>query len=75
MSVNSLITIQSTYSRTGEIVGMELTSSSGNKEFDSIAFDAIKSASPLTELTLLNQKDFEEASVINFTFEGIKKIE
>ena len=52
-----------------------LTTASTDAEFNAAAIDAIKEAAPFVELTLLNDKDFEEASVINFIFEGIKKVE
>ena len=75
MSNDKIIVVKSTFSRSGEVLDMELATSSGVKEFDDVAFNAIRTSAPLFELTMLNEEDFKKASVINFTFEGLKKTE
>ncbi|WP_077284950.1 TonB C-terminal domain-containing protein [Cognaticolwellia aestuarii] len=69
-STDKVVVVESSFTKLGEIVEMKLTSSSGDSEFDDAAFKAIESAAPLVELTMLNNKDFEEASVISFKFVG-----
>jgi hypothetical protein len=69
------VVVRSTFSRAGEVMESYLTTASADAEFNAAAIDAIKEAAPFVELTLLNDKDFEEASVINFIFEGIKNVE
>ncbi|MBR9729639.1 TonB C-terminal domain-containing protein [Shewanella intestini] len=75
MSIDKTIVVKSTFSKGGEVLNMELTTSSGVQEFDEVAFNAIKTSAPLYELTMLNDEDFKKASVINFRFEGLKKTE
>ncbi|WP_353519103.1 TonB C-terminal domain-containing protein, partial [Thalassotalea sp. SU-HH00458] len=75
MPIDKTIVVKSTFSKSGEVLDMELTTSSGVQEFDEVAFNAIKTSAPLFELTMLNDEDFKKASVINFRFEGLKKTE
>ncbi len=74
-STDKLVVVRSTFSRTGEIIKSNITTASVDTEFNAAAIKAIKEAAPFIELTLLNDKDFEEASVINFVFEGIKEVD
>jgi hypothetical protein len=69
-SNDKIVVVESSFTQLGEVIGMKLTSSSGDGEFYAVAFKAIKSAAPLVELTRLNQKYFEKASVISFKFAG-----
>lgn len=75
MSIDQTIVVKSTFSKDGEVLDMELTTSSGIIKFDDIAFNAIRTSAPLFELTIINEEDFKKASVINFIFKGLKKTE
>jgi TonB family protein len=69
-SNDKVVVVLSLFSRTGEVTDMNVTSSSGDDEFDNAALRAIELSAPFIELTMLNEKDFEEASVIKFHFVG-----
>lgn len=56
--------------RNGEIISITLKSSSGNAEFNQLAIKAIRVTAPFYELSYLSDKDYEEASTINFLFSG-----
>ncbi|RYV02812.1 hypothetical protein SOPP22_07505 [Shewanella sp. OPT22] len=73
-SNDKVVIIQSSFSKTGKILEIKLISSSDDEEFDNAALNAIKSAVPFVELTMLNPKEFEEASIINFKFIGNVKV-
>jgi hypothetical protein len=72
MTTDKFIVVISTFSRAGDILDINLITSSGIAEFDNIAMDSIKATAPFVELSMLNDADFVEASVINFKFEGNK---
>ncbi|ALT00049.1 TonB family protein [Lacimicrobium alkaliphilum] len=72
-SNDKTVVVKSTFSKSGDLIYMKLSSSSGDKEFDTAALNAVKAAAPFKELTMLSPKDFEEVSVIDFKFVGNKE--
>lgn len=71
-SNNKEVSILANISRDGRIINTIISDSSGDEEFDNAALEAVILSAPFTELSNLNDDDFNEASEIIFQFTGNK---
>ncbi|MBS3796952.1 TonB family protein [Pseudoalteromonas sp. BDTF-M6] len=71
-SNDKLVVVASKLSKSGDIIEVKIQSTSGDKEFDLAAIQAVQNSAPFFELTSLNPKEFKKASSINFSFVGNK---
>ena len=73
-SNNKEVSILANISRDGLIINTVISDSSDDAEFDGAALEAVMLSAPFTELSNLNDDEFNEASEIIFRFTGNKPI-
>jgi hypothetical protein len=69
------VTVSTLFSRTGEILEINVIQSSEDVEFDNGALKAVLDSAPYVEISMLSETDFKEASKVDFLFTGNKTID